>query len=325
MIQTLHIISVGVAILAGLVLASVLGPVPLISLGASDDQQVITVLDSPGAVERFKDRQGGKASDGQDKTSPLVRQAEAFSEIINPTIRAEAPTGRTTIQTPRPSVPAPRKSSTKFDVIGMSYSASNPQASFAYIRLPDKTERWVQRGSQVGHWVVKEITASSIVCWDGQRSVEEMVTPLPDTAGLLEAGGSGSAASAVGTTQPGVGRTEVRPANRPSMAPRPAATAGPLPSKVTAEEEGNLRELVARLRDLQKDARTGSGGAAVSPEERAEMMNRLISEFKSSSRVSDEEAGKLEDLGKQLNGEKESMSERRRDYMRRLGNRPDTR
>jgi hypothetical protein len=66
------------------------------------------------------------------------------------------------------------------------------------------------------------------------------------------------------------------------------------------KDEEELGKLVDRLRDLQRSMRSDKIGSQVDPADRAAMMKELISEYKS-SRVSDEEAEKLEDLGKQLN------------------------
>lgn len=88
------------------------------------------------------------------------------------------------------------------------------------------------------------------------------------------------------------------------------------------KDEEALGELVNRLRDMQRSFQSDKTGSQVDPEDRAAMVNKMISEFKSSSRVSDEEAEKLDDLGKQINGTREkSIIEKRREAMQRV-NRP---
>jgi len=312
MINTLRITGLLVVVFAVLVVGSVLGFVPFLKGDAAGDEQAREVLSSPGAVERFKTQHGGKVSATKDRTPPLVQQAQLLAGILNPPVpqpRPVNPPKTNSTRISRPDVPT----IAKFDLVGTSYLAAAPEESFAYIRLPGNEYRWVKQGSEVGHLVIKEIRNGSITCLDGQRSTELTVEPIPETSSLLTSG-----AAATPTTPKPSRPAPVRTANRST--PRPTTTSPP--SRMNEKDEEALGELVNRLRDMQKSFRSDKTGSEVDPEDRAAMVNKVISEFKSSSRVSDEEAEKLDDLGKQLNGAREkSIIEKRREAMRRV-NRP---
>jgi hypothetical protein len=317
MVRALRITGVLVAVLAVAVLGSVLGFVPLLDRDTSQDEKAAEVLNAPGAVERFRAQHGDKAPTNQDKTPLLVQQAQQLAGILNPPVEVERPTPppRTTTTTTirRPAT----SSSAKFDLVGTSYLASAPHESFAYIRLPGNEYQWVKQGSEVGHLVIKEVKSGSIVYADGQELVELAVEPVPETASLLESGTS-AVPTMSGTARPDTSYRPVgRGAARPGL-PTPASASTSSAVQSNEKDQEALDDLVTRLRDLQKNLRSDKTGTQVPPEDRAAMMNKLISEFKSSSQVSDQEAEKLDDLGEQLNGTKEkSAIERRREIMRR--------
>jgi len=318
MVKTLRITGLLVVIFAVLVVGSVLGFVPFLNRDTADDEQARKVLSSPGAVERFKTQHGDKGPATEDRTPPLVQQAQLLAGILNPPVKDRKPsTPRKTGTTPirRPVV----SSSAKFDLVGTSYLASAPQESFAYIRLPGNQYQWVKQGSEVGHLVIKEVRSGSITYLDGQSPTELAVEPIPDTTSLLTSGASASPAVS-GPSRPATVRTVNRRTGRPGLStntpPRPSQ-----PSGMDEKDEEALGDLVNRLRDMQNSFRSDKTGSnsKVGPEDRAAMVNKVISEFKSSSQVSDEEAEKLDDLGKQLNGTKEkSVIEKRREAMRRV-------
>jgi hypothetical protein len=303
-----------VAVLAVLVLGSVLGLVPLFNRDTGEDERAVEVLGAPGAVERFRAQHGDKVPSSQDKTPLLVQQAQQLAGILNPPVPVPRtpPSVRTATTTPRPRPVA--SSSAKFDLVGTSYLASAPQESFAYIRLPGNEYRWVKQGSEVGHLIIKEVKSGSIVYADGQDFVELAVEPVPETASLLESGAAAAPAISV-TPRPTSSGTASRVALRSAI----STDARPVPPSQTQEkDEEALEDLVGRLRDLQRNLRSDKTGSQAPGEDRAAMMNKLISEFKSSSRVSDQEAEKLDDLGEQLNGtDEKSAIERRREIMRR--------
>jgi len=74
-----------------------------------------------------------------------------------------------------------------------------------------------------------------------------------------------------------------------SKAPRPRGGA----------EDAEIQELVERLRRIQRSFKSDKAGSGPSAKEKAAMMEKVISEFKS-SRLSAEEAERLNILGKEL-------------------------
>ncbi len=279
MVRLLQIAGIGALLIAGVFLASLnpWRPLGLFHLGISQDPEATKFLSAPGAVTRFNTGKDSQVSDDQDKTPPLVKQAQTLESIINP--RVPPPTPVTTASARSPSTTVLRPPSTaKFDLIGISYLPSDPENSFAYIRLPDNTFQWVRQGSEVGHLTIKQVKHDSIICSDGQRLSEMKVEPVVDTASLLEGG---------------------------------TITAGSLPvsTRLNAEDEAGLDELVHRLKKelgTSKPNQADSGAASAK-------IDKLISEAKSA--ISEEEAQKLEKLGEQLSS---SPEETRREVPRRM-------
>jgi len=312
MVQLLRVIAVGVVVFAGLVLASVRWPIPHLRLGVWADHKAEIFLNAPSAVERFNERKGDATPDTQDKVSPLVKQAKALADILNPRVEATA-----TPNAPKPpgqQVPKGPPISAKFDVFGISYSPTDPKNSFAYIHLPDNTYMWVQAGSAIGHQVVKEIKSGSIVCLEGQTKSEMPVEMPPDTASILESGVASPAATVPGTGGP----VPAASANlRSELASRAAAAVSPSAlSRLSPREEESMSDLARRIKELGKSPKAGGNDSNTAVPD-ANAISQMISEFKA-SRVSPEEANKLDDLGKQLNRTKEDpAAAKRRDLLRR--------
>ncbi len=301
---TMRITGLFAVLLAAGVLFLVLGPQSVIpqvlaKFSLSNDEEAQRILDAPGVVERFRENQGDRKQNKQDATSPLVKQAETFADILDPPEPAAGQT-RTTRDLTRRARPAivkpPVATSAKFSLVGTSFSQSDPQRSFAFIRLADDSLQWARTGDTVGHLVVKEIRDRSIVYWDGHTDVEMSVNDIPETASLLETPDS----AAVGTqaeptpapqasARSGDGRITGPPTARPwNSGPAPADPA------IDPESREKMEALVNRIRASR------SANSAVTEEERAAMMKKLMEEFKS-SRVSPEETEDVEDLGRELN------------------------
>lgn len=299
MVNTLRITSVVAVLVASVLLVLVVGPKSLLPdvlarFAMGSDEEIGRILDAPGVVERFRENQGDRNQIRKEATPPLVKQAEVFAGIISPskpvTPAAKADTRGGVRRAP---VIKPVPTSAKFNLVGTAYSASDPEASFAYIRLADDTYQWVRKGDEVGHLRVKEIKNCSIICWDGHSDVEMVAEPMPETANALEASGASAAQSDVhiAPAQPADGRITGPPVPRPWAPSRPAAAPNP---NLRAEDRDRMEELVGRIRE------SASAGTAASPEDRAAMMKKLMAEFKS-SRVGAEEAESVEDLGRELN------------------------
>ncbi len=307
MIKTLRITGVAAVAFAGVVLASVLGPVSLIHLDNRNDRQMAKILDAPSAVERFQKQHAGSNQVSQDTKPPLVKQAEFFKDLIDPKLPVPA------ASTPASSAPVrsspvikPLTTSPKFALIGTSCSPSHPNSSFAYIRFLDNTFQWVQCGSEVGHLLIKEVRESSVICWDGNRESEIAMEPVPERASLLEAD---NVASAPAASQPVEVNIVEPPAGQPALARAQAVVPG-----MSDDEQEALGDLVERLKGLQ--SHSGNGNPATHAEQVA-AANKLISEFQS-SRVSPQETRKLEGLGNEPNRESErAREEQKREYLRR--------
>ncbi len=277
MLKIVRIVGLAALVLTGLVLASIKWPVRPLRLGITQDREAMKFIERPSAVTQFNSRQdSNEASANQDKTPPLVKQAQLLEEILNPRVaQAPAPVAAPTLRGPTPPV-APPKPTAKFDLIGISYSPVDPASSFAYIRLPDNTFQWIHQGSEIGHLVVKQIKNNSIVCSDGQRMNEMAVEPAMDTASMLETGAKVS-----------------------------------VPTRLTGQDETGLTELVHRLKqELQRENKSNQADSNAISAEKAAAIGKLITQAKT-SQVGAEEAQNLEKLGEKLNGAKDDPTDRR--------------
>ena len=320
MVNTLRITSIVVVLIAGVLVVLVIGPKSLgpkllAKFAMGSDEEVARILDAPGVVDWFRENQGSRNQDRQETTSPLVKQAEAFAGILTPNESAVI-SGKTTIRPGqrRPPVVTPAPPSAKFNLVGTAYAASDPDGSFAYIRLADDTVQWVRKGDEVGHLVVKEIKDRSIVYWDGHSDVEMAVEAAPETASLLETLGAAAVPAKVekAPVRPGGDRITGPPTPRPWAPSR--ATARPN-TTINAQERDKLEELANRIKAAK------AAGAAGTPEERAAAIEKLVSEYKS-SRISDEEAEDVEDRGRELNASQKMSPDQKRTNLRRKLNIP---
>jgi hypothetical protein len=315
MVSTLRITSVVVILLAGLVLVLVVGPRSLVpdllaGFAVRNDPEIERILTEPSVVDAWRDAHGDSPQSNQGATAPLVREAESFKNILDPPPAPVTAAAKRPAPAPRPSaVVKPVPSSANFELIGTTVSADN---SFAYIRLPDRTYRWVRKGEEIGHLRINEIRHGAIVCWDGHADVEMVTEPIPATASLLEAEGSSAS------------RADVRPSPVASASAGGRITGEPVArpwtpeSSVAQDDEMNDQEdLISRLRELQKSGPWPSDPNAAS-EDRDAVIKKLMAEYRS-SRISPEEAKKVEDLGRELNESVDSSSaERPSDARRKL-------
>jgi len=252
MIKTLRVTSVAAVILAGVVLASVLGflrPASFLPLrvGPGSDKQTDNILKGPSAVERFKTQYGSKVPNSEDTTPPLIKQAELLAKIINP-----PEPSNTGVKLPGNLSPKPKPGGIKPPVVSSKFAllctccSSNPKASYAYIRLPDNTSQWVGVGDQIGHVTIKEIRKESVVCWDGKSESETPIEAIPETSSLLETskGANGvpgpkaedsdaRPGTTEGTPQPGVAG-----AAKPGDLTKPASSAAKSPGGTTQSPIG---------------------------------------------------------------------------------------
>ncbi len=309
MIKTLRITSIVAAVLAVIVLVFFVFPVVF---GVRSDEDLEESLNSPGVIEKFNKTVGNKAKTGQDEISPLVQQAGAFALYLNPppakTPRIAA--GRTAGITHGPAVPP------KFKVVGTSYYKDRPELSMALIDEPGKGLHWYRQSSEVGHFIIEQVKDGIVVFNDGKGTFEQKAEQKQelsllegDSAASSQTGASSqadvssrtSASSKVGVssrargeagskaTLPVSSRAGTSIAGAKSRAPRPRGGA----------EDAEIQELVERLRQIQRSFKSDKAGSGPSAQEKAAMMEKVISEFKS-SRLSAKEAERLNILGKEL-------------------------
>jgi hypothetical protein len=285
MTKTLRITSI-IAALVGAVL--LIFPV---AFGVRRDEAADQFLSKAGATEKFKQAQGSKTKATGDQTSPLVEQAQAFALYLDPPAKTQP---RTVGYTRSVVPPKPVQSSAKFDLISTCYNTARPEASLAFIREPDGETRWVKQGSELGHTKVEKIEDGFIILHDGQKTSQMPVVARAQEMSLLE--GSPRPAPSVPTT------SIPRPALQAAPVPGPrTAPTGPTTPPTTAEDKAALEDLVGKLKSLQKTFKSDKTDSGLSPQEKAAMMEKLISDYKS-MRMGGEEAKKLEDLGRRLNG-----------------------
>jgi hypothetical protein len=282
------------------VLAVVFVVAPVV-VGVRNDEGIEKSLNSPSVVEKFKKTVGNKAKTSKDETSPLVKQAESFALYLNP---------------PKPKIPKTVKGgktftrgpvvTPKFKVVGISYNNNRPESSIVLIDEPGKGLHWVRQSGKIGHLIVDKIKDGVIVLDDRGRTYE-MATEQKQELSLLEG-------------KPGVSSIPSKPKDASRVAkskagfksPKPALPAlkkpksggtrviggSPLARKKSVLprktfEEAESRKLMEKLREIQRNS--NKDGSGLSQEERAEMIEKIISQYKASrSRLTDEEAKKLD-------------------------------
>jgi hypothetical protein len=287
MIKTLRITSVVAAILA-----VILFIFPVV-FGGRSDEHIEGFLNSPSVIEKFNMAMGNQAKTSESRSSPLVLQATAFASYLNPKPK-DASAFRDTGGATSLSLPV----TPKFRVIATTYCQAQPELSLALIDEPGKGMHWVRQSSKVGHLVIEQVRDGLVVVKGGKGTFELAVEERPEMSLLegrthapKEAGGQTSAKSTLTTS----GRTGARITRTRSR---------PLPRQTRTEKNGRLEDLADRLKEMQTSFKSDKTDSGPNAEEKAALMEKLISNFKS-SRVGTEEAKKLGDLGKQLKNVRE--------------------
>jgi hypothetical protein len=301
MIKTLRIMSVlAVALAAVLVVFSV------VVFGARGDKDIEELLGEPNVIEKFNSSSGNKATRGANQVSPLVQQAGAFALYLNP-------------PKPKPTRPVKDRPSTikrapsatpKFKVMGTSYYKDRPESSIALIDEPGKGLHWVRQSSMVGHLLIQEIKDGIVVIKDNNGTFELKAEEKPRIS--LLAGAPAVPSKKVGVSRSPVSRSVSRsPAaasvksstlysgktgSRYVKPPRP-----PLPRK-TNEKDSAMAELTKKLAQLQKSFKSDKSGTGPTGQERAEMMNKLVEEFKAkrASNLSTKDEETIDNISKGL-------------------------
>lgn len=308
MIKTLRITGIVAAILA---VVFVVFPAVF---GFRSDTRVDKVLKSPGAVEKFKEEAKGKRSPKDtSRISPLVREAKAFALYLNPPKPEIKPP---VFSRPRPTITQrPTITTAKFELKGTAYYASHPELSLALIDKPGEGLRWVRQSSKVGYLVIEQVKDGVVVVRDGERTFE-LVAPRPERINLLKgasSGQTGSKSTSTALEKPPLGEISADTTNRraakgirPLRGIRPPKGITP-PRGVraqqisTEEEAAMIKEIIDELEAMQRGVKSDKTGPSLIAGEDPAFMEKIIAELKS-MRISDEEAKRLEELGKKLKG-----------------------
>ncbi len=292
MIKTLRIASIVAAVLAVIVVIFFVFHVVF-----GSDERIKELLSSPGVIEKFNEETVDNKSRGDaSQESPLVKQAGAFALYLNPP-KPKTPktaTGRTTGITRGPAA------TPKFKVIGTSYYKGHPELSIALIDEPGKGLHWVRQSSKVGHLLIEQIKDGLIVVKDNKGTFEIMAEQEPETSLLEGASAVPPGRANISRRTPGAaGSKAALPASGRTDAGITGAKSKVPPPRRTAEENAKMKELVEKLREIQRSFKSDKTDSGSSAKEKAAMMENLISQFRS-SRLSAEEAKKLSTLGKDL-------------------------
>jgi len=281
MIKTLRITSIIVA-----ALAVVFFVFPVI-FGVRSDEQTKQFLNSAGVIEKFSKAKGKESTKGESQISPLVKQAEAFALYLNPPKPKKAPPAH---RTDRPSIiprpPAPV--SPKFKLIGTSHYASHPELSLALIDEVGKGLRWVRQSSKLGHLIIEQVKDGLVVVRDGKRTFD-LVAERPEKRSLLKEPLSQATGSKPILSAPG-GKAGGRITG--SRAPQRNAEE----TAALQKEQAKLAEKIfAELEAMQADAESDKTDSENAEENTAKTKKDL-----ESTRISAEEAKRLDHLGKKL-------------------------
>jgi hypothetical protein len=307
MIKTLRITAVLVAALAAVVVFVVLPAF----LGVRSERQLEEFLDSPGAIEKFKQARGKKVTDTKSQTSPLVKQARAFALYLNPPVK---PAPVKTQRSRRSQSPKRRPAAvaSKFNLIGTSYYASNPSLSLALIDEPGKGLHWVRQSGKVGRLVIEKVNDGSVLIRDGQRTFEQDVVERPKKRNLIKSSSfkpNRTKSTSTHTKSNDIDITPDASVQVDSIDSRPTHIESSQPSPLDTDAldvkdlpQYNKKEMDMFDELIEKMEQVGDESGQ-SSEKYLQQSSKLLDEFVSqleSTRISQNEAQQLDRLGKQL-------------------------
>ena len=259
-------------------------------------------------IEKFNKLRGQRSAKGRSQVSPLVKQAEAFALYLDPPKPPKLPITTPGTRTSRITTPRPNEFTAKFTLIGTSYYASHPELSLALIDEVGKGLHWVRQSGKVGHLIIEQVKDGLVVVRDGERT-SELVPARPEKISLLKGKGASSGPAKgwdLRATLPGsIGpkATSIRQTAGPAKATGSTISSrhpSSRPPQISAEESTAMEELVSRLKAVREGARSDKTSSGYSDEEAAALMGKLLSGFRA-TRISAEEARRLDRLGKDLN------------------------
>ncbi len=270
MIKTLRITSIAAILLACGFLA-----VPFIFQKRADPKAE-ELLKTESAVEKFSKTQSQRAAKKDTQLSPLVKQAQAFANFLNPPKPEPSPEERQAALEIRPQVVTP-----KFTLVGTSINTARPEMSMALIDEPGKGTYWVKQASQVGHLTIEQIKSGLVVVSDSGRT-SEIVAERPEKISLLRNPLSEGAPAA------------------------PAITEGSAPPPLPAEVEMQMDKISKELGEIEKQVAAGTLDPNAAAEKSAAVMEKYMSEAGSS--INSQEAKNIGQLGAQLNAKQDGSS-----------------
>ncbi len=286
MIKTLRITSVVAAILAGIFFVF-----PVV-YGVRSDERIDEFLKLPSVREKYENAADNKAKTGESRESPLVKQAEAFALYLNPRKPAVPKTSKTIKPT---GISSKVNVTPKFPVYATIVCPENPNLSQALIDEPGRGRHWVRQSSMVGHLLIEQVKDGLVVVKSGKETFELEIEQEPETrslSGTSPAYSLRSSQSSIRPTSPAFRRTASsfrRTRNIPQIPQR------------NSDEEERVNQFVNDLKDLRQNSASDKTDSGLDPEERSARIRELISKFKS-TRVSAEEAKKLDNMGEELKG-----------------------
>jgi hypothetical protein len=287
MIKTLRITSVVAAVLAGVFFVF-----PVI-YGVRSDNSIDKFLKLPSAKEKFENAADTKTKTGESQESPLVKQAEAFALYLNPDKPAVAKTPKGIKTTT--NIDSKVTVTPKFPVLATIFYPENPTLSQALIDEPGRGRHWVRQSGMVGHLFVEQVKDGLVVLKSSEETYnleiqEKAETVLPgkaSPASLLK-----SSQSSVKPTSTAFSRAAANVRNTRSIPQR---------TQRNIDDDEKVNEFVDKLKDLQQSSASDKTDSKIDKEERNARIQELISKYKS-TRVSAEEAEKLDNMGEELNG-----------------------
>jgi len=294
MIKTLRITSIIAAVLAGgfFVFPAV--------FGFRGDEQIKQFLNSPTAVERFRQASGQRGPGSKPQISPLVRQAGKFASYLNPPQPPKLKKPRTERQA-LPAIAKPEPSVTpKFKLVATSFYESSPEMSLALIDEPGKGQHWVRQSAVVSHLTIEQIK-DGLVIVKGSKGPFELVVEKPPERSLL----AGSSPVPVGDES-----TSAPPAPQASHLPRRGTRiTSDTPHPQLSPEERKEAELLAEKLFAELDAMRGGIESDKIDTGRGTMLTEELFSGRGATRVSSEEAERLGDLGKELKDMEQKLNQ----------------
>jgi hypothetical protein len=263
----------------------------IVIFGDRKDQGIKEFLNSPDVREKFENDAKNRVKTEGDRVSPLVKQAEAYALYLNPP-KEKLP--KSTFLNGKNTRPRMTTATPKFTVLATSFCEFNPEISLALIDEPGKGRHWVRQSEKVGYLIIEQVKDGLIIVKNDQETFE---IPLKKAAAAGISKGSSVVGGASSINKPAKANVSVLDKNVQSL--RSRMPKAPRFRNDDSDLDTKKEELVERLKSLKETLDSDGNSVEDNDTEKAEAMNELISKFKS-SRITDEEAEKLDDLGEDL-------------------------